>query len=76
MEETQIATVESSGVFAATLDQSGKFLVVDFAGPEGPKQLLRVVFPAESLRMLAEQLNLLVKAMDDPQSGIKMPQPH
>ena len=75
-EQTQISTFGSMGVFAATLDATGKFLALDFAGPDGPQQLLRVVFPAENVRMLAEQLNQLVKAMDDPNSGIQEPKTH
>jgi hypothetical protein len=74
--QTQIATQMSLGIVAASLDESGKFLALDFAGPDGPEAQLRVVLPAESVRMLASQLNQLVAALDDPESGVQAQKSH
>jgi hypothetical protein len=74
--QTQVSTFASLGIVAATLDESGKFLALDFAGLDGADQLLRVVFPAEQIKTLAAQLGQLVAAMEDTGSGIRMPKTH
>jgi hypothetical protein len=74
--QTQIATHVSLGIVAASLDESGKFLALDFAGQDGPAPRLRLVVPAASIKMLAEQLCRLVEEMEDPKNSLQMPRSH
>lgn len=66
----------SAGPISATESTDQRFVVIDFASLKDHTKALRLAFPADGLKNLASALAQVQAALEDPESGIRLPPMH